>query len=290
MASTHCTPSTTLAASQPITVSKLSFGADWTARISSFRNERSDTKNPKPNEDRVEVDAVRQVVIVADGVTRTKGIDGTYPNPSPSAQVAALFCATVKTLAAQTPVMTLDKLQEIVSRANQAVALSNRQHFATYDFAERDRPGLAAVVGIIDGDSLWLASIADCWCIGVDTHGIHRHAWEKTSHSRQEYVRLGEISARETLRNKLNHPLSYGAITGEPEALSFVEYKQISIASTSRLVFATDGLLRIPEENPGALATLPAEHLIRYGCILDRMHNETDDKTIVILDRHERRQ
>lgn len=290
MASAVHITSRPLVSTEPITVTKTPLGTDWHAQVSSLRNQRTDTKNPKPNEDRAEIDPVRQTVVVADGITRTKATDDRYPDPSPSAEAAALFCQTVKALAAQTPEMDLTKLKGIVSTANEAVAQFNRRYFMNYDFAERDRAGLAAVIGIIEGDTLWLASIADCWCVGVNDEGIHRHAWEKTSHSRAEYVRLGEIPAREALRNKPGYHLSYGAITGEAEALPFVEYAQIDLTTTTRLVFATDGLLRVAQENASAVAKLPAEHLVRYGSVLDRIYGETDDKTIVVLDRRNRDQ
>jgi hypothetical protein len=98
-------------------------------------------------------------------------------------------------------------------------------------------------------------------------------------------VRLGEVNAREQLRNKPGNPLSYGAFTGEPEALNFVEYAKIDLRDYDRLVFATDGLLAIPKEDPLSVATIPARQLMRYGLLMDKTHQETDDKTIVVLER-----
>jgi serine/threonine protein phosphatase PrpC len=268
---------------ETISVQKADFGVSWTSSLSTLRNDRVDCV--KPNEDRAMLDPFRQTIVVADGITRTKRSDGTYSNPSPSARAAEVFCETIIAQAAVSPELTSEQFRTIIQNANTAIAELNRELFAQFDFAERDRAGVAAVVGIMDGDSMWLASIADCWCMGAAGDETTRLAWEKTSQARPSYVRLGEIAAREQLRNKPGNPISYGAFTGEPEALHFVECSKIDVSGFNRLVFATDGLLAIAKEDPLSIATLPAKQLMRYGNLMDKAHQETDDKTIVILDR-----
>lgn len=273
-------------APQSESVSTVQFGSRWTASSCTVRNERRDCTNPKPNEDRVFIDTDRLCVVVADGITRTKNQDDSYPDPSPSATAAQVFCDTVQALIRQAPsIRSTDTLRSIMASANVAIANFNQRAFPRFDFAERDRAGLAAVVGIFDEDTLWLASIADCWCLGFKEDTAHRFAWEKTSHSRPEYNRLGEIPAREALRNRPGNPFAYGALTGEAEALQFVEYARIPVKDIQRLVFASDGLIRVAEEDPNALRTHSPTEIIRYGRILDRAHNETDDKTLVVVDR-----
>ena len=104
--------------------------------------------------------------MVADGITRTKRGDGTYPTPSPSARAAEVFCESIIAQASVLPELTREQFVTIIENANAAIADLNRELFPHVDFAERDRAGVAAVVGIMDGDSMWLASIADCWCVG----------------------------------------------------------------------------------------------------------------------------
>lgn len=270
-------------ANELITVHQAAFGERWNSSFSTLRNDRQDCV--KPNEDRAVLDPFRQTVVVADGITRTKRADGTYPTPSPSARAAEVFCESVIAQASVIPELTPEQFRTIIENANAAIAELNRDLFPEYDFAERDRAGVAAVVGVMDGETMWLASIADCWCVGVKGDETTRLAWEKTSHSRATYVRLGEINAREQLRNKPGNPLSYGAFTGQPEALHFVEYAQVDLRNYDRLVFATDGLLAIPTEDALSVATLPARQLMRYGLLMDKNHQETDDKTVVVLER-----
>jgi serine/threonine protein phosphatase PrpC len=269
--------------SDVITVHRAAFGDAWISSFSTLRNDRADCV--KPNEDRALLDPFRQTIVVADGITRTKRADGTYPTPSPSARAAEVFCESVIAQASVIPELTPEQFKTIIENANAAIAELNRELFPTYDFAERDRAGVAAVVGVMDGDSMWLASIADCWCVGAKGDETTRLAWEKTSHSRATYVQFGEINAREQLRNKPGNPLSYGAFTGEPEALHFVEYAKVDLRDYDRLVFATDGLLAIPTEDASSVATLPAAQLMRYGLLMDKTHQETDDKTVVVLER-----
>ena len=270
-------------ANEVITVHRAAFGERWNSSFSTLRNDRRDCV--KQNEDRAMLDPFRQTIVVADGITRSKQADGSYPTPSPSARAAEVFCASVIAQASVTPELTREQFKTIIENANAAIAELNRELFPEYDFAERDRAGVAAVVGVIDGESMWLASIADCWCVGAKGDETTRLAWEKTSHSRATYVRLGEVNAREQLRNKPGNPLSYGAFTGEPEALHFVEYAKIDLRDYDRLVFATDGLLAIPKEDPLSVATMPAIQLMRYGLLMDKTHQETDDKTVVVLER-----
>jgi serine/threonine protein phosphatase PrpC len=172
-----------------------------------------------------------------------------------------------------------------VSEANESVASLNREIFPDFDYGERDRAGVAAVVGVIDGETLWLASIADCWCVGAKGDDVTRLAWEKTSQARPEYNRLGERTAREQLRNNSEHPKAYGAFTGEPEAMRFVEYSNVDISGFDRLVFSSDGLLPIAEESPLSLSLFPVSQLMRLGRVFDSAHQHTDDKTLVILER-----
>lgn len=271
---------------EAVPVTTIPFGQAWIASASSYRNERTDCKNLKPNEDRFKVDPERGLIAIADGITRTVTPDGRYPDPSPSAEAAEIFCSTVQRAAREISRLTPGAMRSIIAQGNQAVREFNNSQFPDFDFANKDRAGLAAVVGIVEGDTLWLASIADCWCVGFRDGAPKKLAWEKTSHARAEYLRLGEISARETLRNKPSHPLSYGAFTGEPEAMRFVEYRAVPLHNMSRLIFASDGLIRIAQETPSVLRTMSAGELIRFGRVVDQVNTETDDKTTVILDRH----
>jgi serine/threonine protein phosphatase PrpC len=271
------------AALEPISVVTADFGSQWVSHFSTLRNERRDCD--KPCEDRGALDPIRQTVVIADGITRTVGSDGTYPVQSPSARAAQLFCETVIARASQVLEMNSETMAAIMSEANDAIASLNRELFPDFDYGERDRAGVAAVVGVIDGETLWLASIADCWCVGAKGDDVTRLAWEKTSQARPEYRRLGERTAREQLRNKPEHPKAYGAFTGEPEAMRFVEYSKVDISRFDRLVFSSDGLLPIPEEDPLSIAFFPAKQLMRLGRLLDRAQQHTDDKTLVLLER-----
>lgn len=279
----HASTQTPAAALEPISVVTADFGSQWTSHFSTLRNERRDCD--KPSEDRAALDPVRQTVVLADGITRTVSSDGTYPVQSPSARAAQLFCETVIARTSQVSTINAETMVAIMSEANDAIASLNRDLFPDFDYGERDRAGVAAVVGVIEGETLWLASIADCWCVGVKGDDVTRLAWEKTSQARAEYLRLGEAAAREKLRNKREHPNSYGACTGEPEAMRFVEYGRVDISGYDRLVFSSDGLLSIAIHDPLSLAILPAKQLMRLGQLLDKAHQETDDKTLVVLER-----
>lgn len=270
----------------PITVSSQSFGQEWSASISTLRNSRPDCF--KPNEDRVIVDPIRQSVVLADGITRTKADDGIYPLKSPSAEVAQLFCETVSSALAATPQMSTTAMREIIATGNQAIARYNREHIPVVDYAQKDLAGVAAIVGVVDKDRLWIASIADCICLAVNPLCVERIAWEMTSQSTEEYKRIGETEARRTLRNNRSSPHAYGAFTGEDTALQFVSFQCISISYAQRLVFASDGLLDIARSMPTIFRGSTTTEVMAAACALERATNVTDDKTIVTLDRRRR--
>ena len=267
----------------PIHVSSHAFGRSWDASICSLRNSREDCL--KPNEDRVVVDPVRQSIVVADGITRSKPADGSYPFVSPSAQVAALFCETVSDLLSSSPLISEEILRRTIAKGNQAIAQFNRENFPNPNFAESDIAGIAAIVGVVDGHRLWLASIADCFSLATTPLCVERLAWEKTSHAADEYKRIGEQEARRTLRNNPNSPFGYGAFTGEEVALSFVQYQCLNIQYARRLIFATDGLLPLADEMPTIFLNSLPQQVMTTACDLEKRLGETDDKTLVILDR-----
>ena len=267
----------------PIHVSTLSFGRNWHASSCSLRNSRDDCL--KPNEDRVVIDPVRESIVVADGITRSRSANGSYPFISPSAQVAALFCETVSELLSRSLLINEEILRRTIAQGNQAIAQFNKEHFPDANFAENDIAGIAAIVGIVDGHRLWLASIADCFSLATTPLCVERLAWEKTSHAADEYKRLGEQEARRSLRNNPDSPFGYGAFTGEEIALSFVQYQCINIQYAQRLIFATDGLLPLADELPTIFMRSPPQQVMTTACELERRLGETDDKTLVILDR-----
>ena len=127
-------------ANEEIAVHRAAFGDAWLSSFSTLRNDRSDCV--KPNEDRAMLDPFRQTIVVADGITRTKQSDGSYPTPSPSARAAEVFCASVIAQASVIPELTRQQFKTIIENANAAIAELNRDLFPEYDFAERDRAGI----------------------------------------------------------------------------------------------------------------------------------------------------
>jgi hypothetical protein len=267
----------------PIDLSSQSFGADWTASIASVRNARADCW--KPNEDRIELDSDRQFVVIADGITRTKNADGAYPFPSPSAQVAQLFCNRIAELVRALPSISAESLGLALTIANRGIARFNQTRFPSVDFSRNDPAGVACILGVVDKNRLWVASIADCFCLVSDSLCTRQVAWERTSHATAEYNRLGETEARRLLRNNAKSKYGYGAFTGEEAALQFVQYHCIDLQYVQRIVFASDGLLQLATHSAVSFGTNSADELVRSACRLDDELGNTDDKTIVVLDR-----
>jgi serine/threonine protein phosphatase PrpC len=67
--------------------------------------------------------------------------------------------------------------------------------------------------------------------------------------------------------------------------LSFVQYQCLTIHYARRLIFATDGLLPLADEMPTIFLNSLPQQVMTTACDLEKRLGETDDKTLVILDR-----
>lgn len=207
--------------------------------------------------------------IVADGITRDPvGIFDLseisfeemlklYPRPSGAE------------LAAKTIIETFSKsegcLLEKLTICNQEVKKLNDLHISRCDYLQNDYYGAVASCINIEGNKLHYAYICDCGVIVYDKDGKIKFQTEddKELYSDPYINQIGipwnlpdaRVIIRRDYRNNLGniqdkHCVSYGALTGEEDAISFIRTGTIDLENTDTVVIYSDGftnLLQLPE-------------------------------------------
>jgi len=260
----------------------------------------------KPNEDAyaVRLDAQRTILVVADGVTRSRSATGVYPQPSGAALAAQLVTRTLATALATAEGADL---RRAFGRANRVVDRANRRAgvWDRLDYAEHDLwCAVATAVAVNDGIARW-AHIGDSVLLHLPaTGGLYVRTPDQVADAMQhldslapaELAALGgrERYARQCLRNRPGTSHSYGALTGEANAEQYVLTGDFPIASGDLIVLCSDGLaglrsvpgpegwralepwLRSPPSN-----TATAQLFDAVEATDDRLGIRSDDKTVI---------
>lgn len=180
-----------------------------------------------------------------------------YPNPSGAYEAARITVDTfVKEIQTEQSV-TKEKIKEAVIKANEAVARinANRQ----IDYLKEDYYCCEAVGGKIVEDTLYAFSIGDCHITLVDenfnvlftTINNHKRFEDYLKEYEKEHLFDWNLPAcrvmvRKDYRNKPHKmekgkEVSFGAISGEEEALYFVDTYQIDLANVKYICAYSDG-------------------------------------------------
>lgn len=236
-----------------------------------FRN----TRYTAPREDALAANTERKIFVAADGVTRDwdalqRG-EAEYPTPSPATDAAdAVAAAVLDALEAADP--SEAALCRALEAANAAARAVNERWdlWENPDYLERDPAGAVAAVGWMHGGRLLAAWIGDCGVAVVRDGAL---AWltrdqldDVLAHLRRHpavYDDARRVYCRRDLRNKpdameAGSPISYGVLTGEPEAASYIASAAVSLRPGDVVAVHTDGF-RPYFEDPDFLALLSGD-------------------------------
>lgn len=236
----------------------------------------ADNTKGRPNEDylRVRVDCGGHVCVVGDGITRFVAAGKEYPNPSYAATAAKIFCDIASFSAVEGMRENLrgegDVCAAAIGRAfmlaNEDIAKFNQTlgiTKETTDYLENDFYGCVGALGILTGSTLRYGYIGDCGLLIYDSKSFmpkfvtnndtgllenFREAWGwfkgMSNTDQAEGRKERRLFWARDLRNKPNAlHLTYGALTGEPEALAYVKGGCAELAIDSTAVFFSDGIL-----------------------------------------------
>ena len=198
--------------------------------------------------------------IVADGITRDPiGISDfskctkqefleKYPRPSGAELAAKEVCSTFSN--------ATGSLDDRLIEANKSVKRLNEKCINECDYLENDYYGTVASCVCIEDNILNYAYICDCGVIVYDKNGNIRFKTDddKELYSDQYINKIGipwnlpeaRKIVRSEYRNNLNNIIdgkcvSYGALTGEENAVSFIKSGQLKLEDGDTIIVYSDG-------------------------------------------------
>ena len=200
------------------------------------------------------------VAIVADGITRDpigisdfskcskKDFLEKYPRPSGAELAVNDICETFS--------KTNGSLVNRLIESNKSVRKLNETYISECDYLENDYYGAVASCISIEDDILNYAYICDCGVIVYDKNGNMKFKTEDDKELYSDpYINKIGISwdlpearklVRSKYRNNLNNIVdgkcvSYGALTGEESAVSFIRSGQIKLEDGDIIIVYSDG-------------------------------------------------
>lgn len=200
------------------------------------------------------------VAIVADGITRDpigisdfskcskKDFLEKYPRPSGAELAVNDICKTFS--------KTNGSLVNRLIESNKSVRKLNETYISECDYLENDYYGAVASCISIEDDILNYAYICDCGVIVYDKNGNMKFKTEDDKELYSDpYINKIGISwdlpearklVRSKYRNNLNNIVdgkcvSYGALTGEESAVSFIRSGQIKLEDGDIIIVYSDG-------------------------------------------------
>lgn len=257
----------------------------------------------KPYEDAYWAGLTSRTFCVADGITRSRMADGSYPNPSPASDVANMVVSTV-----ESAVCHHDRASSMQRAVFEGLRGANRR---ISDYVETqaknnksftdDIPGAVATVLAIEDQYATFVHVGDCVAILLPQGDLSRASrltidqtsgarnWLKTASPMSHASRMGVI--RNSIRNVANHPLAFGVFCGDPNVFRFVQTGRIRATKGDTFLLCTDGLQsvlsRLPEDQSlqQLVTKRDVENILDYADELDRkLQLRSDDKTLLIID------
>lgn len=200
--------------------------------------------------------------IIADGITRDPiGISDfslctkqdfleKYPRPSGAELAAKVICGTFS--------KTQGTLMEKLIECNKNVHILNEKYINKCDYLQNDYFGAVASCVNIENNILNYAYICDCGIIVYDRLGNIKFQTEddKEKYSDPFIKNIGipwnlpeaRIIVRRDYRNNLDNIqndkcVSYGAITGERDAIEFIRDGRLSLKNGDLILLYSDGFI-----------------------------------------------
>lgn len=244
--------------------------------------------------------------IIADGITRDPiGISDfslctkqdfleKYPRPSGAELAAKVICGTFS--------KTQGTLMEKLIECNKNVHILNEKYINKCDYLQNDYFGAVASCVNIENNILNYAYICDCGIIVYDQLGNIKFQTEddKEKYSDPFIKNIGipwnlpeaRIIVRRDYRNNLDNIqndkcVSYGAITGERDAIEFIRDGRLSLKNGDLILLYSDGFINFlhDKEFIKQLLNFNKEQFENYVTIKSEKSYEKygKEKTIVLF-------
>jgi len=222
----------------------------------------------KPVEDSYRFSENRVISLaVADGVTRDfidgksatrsfgsllKFLLGHYPNPSPAKEASDIFTSTFTEPASKGDIEEVKRRFEL---ANLGIMDYNKTNFPNPNYLDRDLAGCVAAGALISDRDVFYGFICDCGVAFFDEKGNMVEKTEPEMFSGEYLIPnfnwsnpRHRVLWRSSYRNNPSNPNSFGALTGEPEALTYIRTGYRELKDKELIMLYTDGLENMLQE------------------------------------------
>ncbi len=229
-----------------------------------FKHSKEDSFKYSSGKDKI-------LVAVADGITRDpigikelpdsndvraiKEVVKKYPKPSPAKRAADLFCVSfIKQL--KNKKINISSIKNSFRYVNKKIEKLNKKNNPKPDYLENDFRACVGVGGAIKNNQLYYGFIADCGVCVFDNKGKLRFRTENEGPNSKGNIDKnvtkkyktgfkfseGRKIIRSRYRNNLLNPLSYGALTGEKQAIEYVRTGKFRLNNGDYILFYSDGM------------------------------------------------
>ena len=168
-------------------------------------------------------------------------------------------------------------------------------------FSNNDIPGAVATILALEDSYAVFAHLGDCAILHFPEGDLSRPVRltdDQTAGARQWLMETTSVPweaklqiLRTSIRNVRKHPLAFGVLSGQDEALDFLQTGRIKIGTRDKLLLCTDGLEAILTNVKGDLhlqkmiAQGDIEGIMDYADHSDQtLEKRSDDKTLIIID------
>lgn len=238
--------------------------------------------------------------VVADGVTR-RGFTGSYPDPSPAQLAAdAAVEAIGKTLAEDIGKATRVTTRHVVRafrNANTCVREVNRnlEFWDNHDWWGRDLAGTVASCLVLQEATFLFGFMADCGVARVSATGdLLWRTPDLLAPAEKFFPSADALGQRERFvrihrdfRNKpqASHP-TYGVLTGEEDALSYIQVGSRPYNAGEVLAVYSDGAAPFVMDDPAFRQLLlhgSQSHISDYVAQRSSATQHPDEKTLIVV-------
>lgn len=260
----------------------------------------------KPNEDAWAHDPEGTLVVLADGVTRSRDESGRYPKEvavvAPYSFVSSMLADIHVPFSGATIRSAIEQANALIAEKNRRVGLTN----ATVDYKSVDYLGTTGCAFVVNPKTCKaiFAYIGDVIGIHIpyggeprlltrdQLHNCHAFSYAYFSSlvsseiTKEMAKEMRLLYQRRDARNKKSatdptgNLVGFGVLTGEPEAMDFVEIMEFDVHPGDRFLLATDAL-RVTASIPEG----EEENVFSYGHVLQILHQTSfDELPEVIVD------
>lgn len=209
-------------------------------------------QNPShPIEDRLLISDKYPIYAVADGVTLALKDKEYYPDPSPVAEVAEIFCKTAVEESEQIyNDLTSDGILKVFKEANTKLGEYNKKH--AHKSPDQDLFHTTASLAVVKENRVYWGNVGDSEInlFSRDKRrlfqtprmqkGYTNHPPEREKMAVHEKMKLDRALGRNKISQD-GYLLGYGVLTGESAALNYVDYGAVAYAKENLLFVITDG-------------------------------------------------